>query len=71
MHIDFFLKELNKIQDPILFDIISNDKEEINTIFNSITDLISSGKIEYTYSYPMKMLLIRYAKLVSRITTNQ
>jgi hypothetical protein len=64
MHIDFYLKELNKIQDPIQYNLISTDIIEIKRIFDYLTDNISNGKIEYTHSYPMKILLIRYAKLV-------
>jgi hypothetical protein len=60
-HVDQLLKDLDKIKDPAV-DI---------TEFKHITELMASGKVEYTYPYPLKSLLIKYAGLVQQVLNKQ
>jgi len=60
-HVDQLLKDLDKIKDPAV-DI---------TEFKHITELMASGKVEYTYPYPLKSLLIKYAGLVQQVLTRE
>jgi hypothetical protein len=58
-HCDQLTKSLDAIESP-------SDLDEIKRI----TEILASGEFSYTYPYPLKMLLIKYAQVIQKVIGN-